>query len=99
MITSQKLLNYAWCSWSRTLYLIKIKIIIIVTSTSTFALTCPYIYKMNIKESKVYSLAVWISRAYFIIYDIQNNNFEFYSAYANPTIILYGFLFEAVTGR
>ena len=75
------------------------KIIIIVTSTSTFALTCPYIYKMNIKESKVYSLAVWISRAYFIIYDIQNNNFEFYSAYANPTIILYGFLFEAVTGR
>ena len=97
MIASQKLLNYAWCSWSRTLYLIKI--IIIVTSTSTFALTCPYIYKMNIKESKVYSLAVWISRAYFIIYDIQNNNFEFYSAYANPTIILYGFLFEAVTGR
>ena len=70
-----------------------------LTSTSTFALTCPYIYKMNIKESKVYSLAVWISRAYFIIYDIQNNNFEFYSAYANPTIILYGFLFEAVTGR
>ena len=70
-----------------------------VTAIYTFPFTWSDIYKMKISNSKIYSLASWYSRTFIIIYNTISDSFEYYSAYANPNIDLFGFTFEKNTGR
>ena len=72
---------------------------ILVSSVYSFLLTWPSIFKMEIKESRVYTLAYWISIAYFIVYDTSTATFEFYGANNVITLRLNDFIFEINTDR
>ena len=70
-----------------------------VISVYSFLITCPNIYKMEVKDSKVYAVANCITKTFFILYDINQVSFEFKVGSTIPTINLYGFTFEANSDR